>query len=80
MPTTTKKIPAVKFNLLKIMEERKLTPADVADLCTAAGTPLTRITIYNMINPLAHGVYLSTLTALCNGLKVTPAELFTMDE
>lgn len=73
-------IPTVKLNLGNILTERKLKPDDVVDMCNEAGTPITRTTVYNMLNPYATGIYLSSLTAICNGLKITPADLFVLEE
>jgi DNA-binding Xre family transcriptional regulator len=75
-----KNSPKVKFNLSSILDERGLSVDAVVDLCKAAGTPITRTTVYNLLNPYARGIYLSSVAALCNGLQITPADLFTYEE
>ena len=66
----------IRFNLSGIMEQRGLKVDEVVTLCDAAGTPITRTTVYKLREPDVTGVYLSSLTALCNGLDVSPCELF----
>jgi len=75
-----KTIPQVKLNVDNLLKEKDLSVDAVVEMCEKAGAPITRTTVYNMLNPYAKGVHLTSLTALCVGLNVKPADLFVMEE
>lgn len=71
--------PRVSLKVDQILMERALSPDDVVKLCHDAGEEITRTTIYNAMHPHAKGIHLRTLTALCAGLRVKPADLFRLE-
>ena len=76
-----KKTPTkIKFNLRNLMDARGLSVDGLVDLCKEAGSPITRTTVYNMLDPNVTGVYLSSIAAICIGLQVHPGDLFTMED
>jgi DNA-binding Xre family transcriptional regulator len=70
----------IRMNLRNLMDARGLNVDKLVDLCKEAGAPITRTTVYNMLDPNARGVYLSSIAALCNGLQIHPGDLFVIEE
>lgn len=72
--------PQIKMNLKSLLDKRGLTVDAVVKMCNDAGSKITRTTVYNLKSDHAKGVKFSSLTALCNGLQVPPADLFTYED
>jgi DNA-binding Xre family transcriptional regulator len=76
-----KKTPqTIRMNLRNLLDARGLSVDGLVDLCKEAGTPITRTTVYNMLDPNATGVFLKSITAVCNGLQVHPGDLFLVED
>ena len=72
--------PTVILNLSGIMDQRDLSADEVSALCEKAGTPISRTTVFHMKSGRADAIRLTSIAALCNGLDITPCDLFIYEK